>query len=100
MTILRKTATAGIAALALAGALAVSPAEAAWRGHRGGGFPVGGIIGGLALGALAAGAANSYYAPGPRYGAYGGYGGCAIERQPAYDRWGRFAGYRRVRVCY
>ncbi len=102
MTILSKTAAAGVAALTLAGALAITPAEAGWRGHRGGAPVAAGIIGGLALGALAAGSANAYYAPRAYYApapAYA-YGGCRIERQPAYNRWGHFAGWRRVRVCY
>ncbi len=106
MTIIRKTAVAAVAAAAFAGAVAVTPAEAGWRGHRGGAPIAAGIIGGLALGALAAGSANAYHAPRPYYAppaygaAYGAYGGCHLERQSVHDRWGRFAGWRRVRVCY
>lgn len=59
-----------------------------WR-HRGWGGPgpyVAGAIGGLALGAIAAGAANSY--------------DCVANRE-VYDEWGNFAGYQTVRVpCY
>ncbi len=80
----RKTFAGALAAAALVGSLAVSTeANAAWRHHGrwGGGAPVAGIVGGLALGALAAGAANSYYAPGPYYAAPA-YGGCHRERQP------------------
>ncbi|WP_051952967.1 hypothetical protein [Methylocapsa aurea] len=71
-----------------------------WRGGRwyGGGYNWGapvaaGILGGLALGAVA-GAAYPYggYAP--------AYGGCYMQNQPAYDGWGNFVGYRPVRVCY
>ena len=67
----------GAAALALAAGLtAAVPNEAAaqWRHHGGwhhgwrGPGVAAGVVGGLALGALAAGAANSYYAP-----AYGYY---------------------------
>ncbi len=49
-----------------------------------------GVIGGLAAGALIANA----YAPPVAYPA------CVLERQPLYDRFGGFVGYRRVRVCY
>jgi len=48
------------------------------------------VIGGLALGALAA----SAYPYGPGYP-----GGCAIRRQATYDAWGQFIGYRRVQYC-
>jgi hypothetical protein len=54
-----------------------------------------GVIGGLALGAVAASAANPYYGYGPYY-----YGGCYPQRQPAYDAYGHFLGYQTVRVCY
>ena len=71
-----------------------------WRGGRwyGGGYGWGapvaaGVIGGLALGALA----GSAYP----YGAYApAYGGCYLQNQPAYDAWGNFVGYQPVRVCY
>lgn len=59
-----------------------------------------GIIGGLALGALAAGAARSeprYYETYPAYGGYG-YGGCYWTNQRVYDGWG-YARWRRVQVC-
>jgi hypothetical protein len=116
MSVIRKTLTGALAAATLtAGIIAASaPAEAQWRRghHRGGwGAPVAaGVIGGLALGALAAQAAQPryYYAPGyttyPAYG-YGAYHypaytrTCWRQRQPAYDRWGNFVGYRSVRVC-
>ena len=59
-------------------------------GWRGPGPWVAGAIGGLALGAMAAGAANNY-----------GYGYGCVANQPVYDNWGNFVGYRRVRVaCY
>jgi hypothetical protein len=63
-----------------------------WRGGYGWGAPVAaGIIGGLALGALA-GAAYPY---GPAY-----YGGCYWQNRPVYDSWGNFAGYAPVQACY
>lgn len=49
-----------------------------------------GVIGGLAAGALIANA----------YGPPVAYSACALERQPLYDRFGGFVGYRQVRVCY
>ena len=90
-----------------------------WRGHWGGwhrpvgfyprhyyGYPYGyyrrrsnggavaaGLIGGFALGALAASAARpAYYYP-ATYGTT-----CWIERRRAYDRWGRLV-IQRVEVC-
>jgi hypothetical protein len=76
-----------------------------WRGGRGYGWGGGyygggwgapvaaGVIGGLALGALA----GSAYGYGP---AYYGYGRCYWQNQPAYDAWGNFSGYQPVQVCY
>lgn len=94
---LRKTIAGGLAAVAMAGTLAVSTTSAEARWRRGPGVAAG-IVGGLALGALAAGAySNRGYYGGP-YAAYGGYG-CYTERQPVYDQWGRFRGYQAVRVC-
>jgi hypothetical protein len=75
------------------GVAATATPAAAWEHHHGGwGGPVaGGIIGGLALGALASSAAapRGYYVE----------GGCWFERQPVVNRWGDVVGYRRVRVC-
>jgi len=106
MTMIRKTLTGAITALALGATVAATatPAAADWRGyhHRGnGGAIAAGVIGGLALGALAAGSARSYYAPAYGAPAYvgAGYGDCYLQDQPAYDRWGRFRGYRQVTVC-
>ncbi len=105
MTRIRKFLTVGVAALTLgATALSATPASAQWRHHggwggggwhRGGGGwgapAAAGIVGGLALGAIAAGAAS---------GGYGGGYGC-VANQPVYDDWGNFVGYQRVRVaCY
>jgi hypothetical protein len=49
-----------------------------------------GVIGGLAAGAIIA---NSYAPP-------VAYPGCSLQREPLYDRFGGFVGYRHVRVCY
>lgn len=109
-TILRKSIMGAVAALSLGATVVATatPAAADWRGrggyhqgwsggHRGWGGPVAaGVIGALALGALAA---NS----GPRYAepTYAtGYGDdCYRQDRPAYDRWGRFVGYRAATVC-
>ncbi len=112
MTIVRKTLTAAVTAITLFGAVAATTSEASagWRGghHRGGhggwGAPVAaGVIGALALGAFAAAAAPRHhqtYAP-QGYYPVAGYdpAPCYIENQPAYDAWGQFVGYQRVRVC-
>ena len=94
----------GAAALALAvGLTAAMPNEAAaqWR-HRGGWRGPGvaaGVVGGLALGALAAGAYNNgYYGSGPGYyAAAPAYGSCYLTTERVWN------GYtwvnRRVRVC-
>lgn len=69
-----------------------------YRHHRGnaGAAAAAGVIGGLALGALAAGAANrgGYYESYPAYG----YGDCYVTRQRVYDGWG-YPRWRRVQVC-
>jgi hypothetical protein len=71
-----------------------------YRGYRGPnpGAVAAGVVGGLALGAIAAGAAGAYGGPGYGYG-YGAYGApSCIANQPIYDGWGNFRGYRRVYV--
>jgi hypothetical protein len=110
---LRKATIGALAALTLgAGVTATATPSAAqgWRGgyrwHTGywhpgygwrnryygwGGPVAAGVIGGLALGALAGAA----YANGPVY-----YGGCYWQNQPVYDSWGNFAGYAPVQACY
>ena len=95
-----KSTVGGIAALSMLGAMASTPAEA-----RHGGEIAAGVIGGLALGAIAGSAAANangyngayapaYAAPQPYYG-----GGCYFQRQPVYDEDGELVGHRRVRVC-
>jgi hypothetical protein len=92
MTRFRKTITASLAALTIgAGVIATSASPAAaWGGYGwhhgwGGGGIAAGVLGGLALGAVAA-SASPYY---------GGYGCTAT--QGFYDSWG-YVHYRRVAV--
>lgn len=91
----KKVLSAGLVALTLAGtALATSSSAQAggghhhWHhrhhGHHWGGVAAAGVLGALAVGAIAA---NSYG------------GDCYIARQPVTDAWGNFMYYRRVRVC-
>ena len=97
----RKTALATLAAIGVAcAALGTSTsAEARWGGHHGwygGGFGPG-FVGGLALGAFAAGAPY-YWGGGPYYGGYYA-GGCYLRRRVVgYTSWGRPI-VRAVRVC-
>ena len=107
----RKTLAASAASLALAAVLATTPAFADWHGGRGGrshhghggwggGAIAAGIIGGLALGALAVGGSRRAYAE-PVYGADPVYDGpvCYRAARSTYDAWGRYVGERMVRVC-
>ena len=98
MTSFPKALAVGAALLTLSGAVATSstPAQA-----RDGGAIAAGVLGGLAVGAIAGSAAsnsNGYYrggyAPAPAYD-----GGCYFERRPVYDDYGEVIGHRRVRVC-
>ena len=58
-----------------------------------------GLIGALAIGAIASQAqAAPAYGPGYGYG-YGYRQPCRIETRKAYDAWG-YAHWQRVRVCY
>jgi hypothetical protein len=90
----KKFLTAGLVALTLTGStLAASSSVEAkpyhWHHHHHGrywgGAAAAGLLGALAVGAIAA---NSY-----------GYGGCYFAKQPVTDGWGNFLYYRRVRVC-
>jgi hypothetical protein len=107
----RKTLAASAASLALAAVLATTPASADWHGgyggrghhgHRGwgGGAIAAGIIGGLALGALAVGGSRRAYAE-PVYATDPVYDGpvCHRAARPVYDAWGRYVGERMVRIC-
>lgn len=90
-----KFATAALATLTLGGSLlaAAAPAQAyyykPWKPYYGPGPVAAGVIGGLALGAVAASAAAS--------SGYG-YGGCYITRREVVDVYGNVY-LRRVRVC-
>ena len=99
------TTLAAVGTIAVASVAAPTSASAqwrgGWRGHHGGwggGAVAAGVLGGLALGAVAA---NSY----PYYGGYGygpayayGPGGCYLQRERVWDGFGWRI--RRVRVCY
>jgi hypothetical protein len=103
---LKKAGVFGLAALTIAASTAASVTPAAaqrwhrhgywgpgWGWHRGydwGGAVAAGVLGGLALGALAGSAYAYPYS----------YGGCYWQSQPAYDAWGNFMGYHLVEVCY
>ncbi len=80
-----------IVAASLIGLLTAQPASAGW-GHHGGGFGVvaaAGLLGGLAIGALASQPAH--------YPAYGGYPPrCYPTRQPVFDAYGNIVGYRPI----
>jgi hypothetical protein len=93
---IKKTAIASLAALTLAGGvLATSTsAEARWYGHRGwgGGWAGPAIVGGLALGALAA--SRPY-----GYGAYAYDDGCLRRHVVGHTVYGRPI-FRTVNVCY
>jgi hypothetical protein len=96
----RKAAIGALAALTLGTSVVTTTTPAAARGW---GVPVAaGIIGGLALGAIAASARPHYYAPPPAYAyppepAY--YPVCRTESRPVYGPWHEFLGWRPVRVC-
>lgn len=102
MTLTRTTLTATLSALALGGALLThaAPAQAGpWHHHHHGGAIAAGVIGGLALGALAARPAYAY----PAYPTY--YGSPVYDPPSCYtvsrrfvDVWGRVV-IRREEVC-
>jgi hypothetical protein len=91
----RKTLIASLSALTLGTAVIASaaPAEARpWRYH--GGAVAAGVVGGLALGAVAASAHTVYVAP-----AYN-VPSCARVRQPVTDGFGNVLYVRTVKVCH
>ena len=91
-TMLKKSITASITALVLAGSIAATSAPAEARYGRNAAF-FGGLVGGLAVGALAAGAYQGGYYD-------SGYASdCYFERRPVFNHWGDTIGYRRVRIC-
>ncbi|PWB84257.1 MAG: hypothetical protein C3F11_02300 [Methylocystaceae bacterium] len=89
----KKFLTAGLIASTLSGSVLATSSSAQaggyWHhghhGHYWGGAAAAGVLGALAVGAIAA---NSY-----------GGGECYITRQPVTDAWGNFLYTRRVRVC-
>lgn len=102
-TFSRKTLTATLAALTIGATVLASssPASAGyWRHrHHHGGAVAAGVIGGLALGALAASAARPAYAA-PVYGAYEPVYApeCYTVKRRVVDGWGNVY-VRRVRYC-
>jgi predicted lipid-binding transport protein (Tim44 family) len=85
---LKKTLVSGLVALTAIATLAAAPAQAKPFPHPHHGFGrwgVGGLIGGLALGALAVSAASSY--------------DCGTIRQAEIDQYGNIVGYRYVPAC-
>ncbi len=82
-----KSVAVGLAALGLSAALAATPAFASNGRH--GAFAAG-MIGGLAIGGLAASGATPALQP--------AYRDCWIESRPIYHA-GLFYGYREARVC-
>ena len=132
MSIARKSLTAALGAAVVAGGALVSTgAEAGHRHHHRdrSGAIVAGVIGGLAVGALAAAVASrpsrayadtyhypagGYYPSSGYHPAYSGYvpatswrdghgyqpvRECYKERRQVYDRWGNYMGVQKVRVC-
>lgn len=96
---LKSTALAAVAAVTLGTALVPSQAEARW-GYRGGAVAAG-IIGGIAAGALIAGAtrpAYGYYAPAYYAPAYYGPACFRVRERVWSDYRGRFVTVRRT-VC-
>ena len=88
----KKALAVSLAALTMPAAVAATstPAAAA-HGHHAA-FAAG-LLGGLAVGAIAAGGVAPYYSAGPYYD------DCWIDSRPVYNHWGDFVGYRRVSVC-
>ena len=94
-TTMKKAAIASLASLTLAGGILATStaAEARYYGHRVGGWVGPAVVGGLALGALAA--SRPYYG----YGAYGYDDGCLRRRIVGHTVYGRPI-FRTVNVCY
>jgi hypothetical protein len=92
-TFKKLTTAVALASLFATGCLAIAtPAAAGWGWRHGGwGAPVAaGLLGGLAVGAIAGAVAQPAY-----------YGGdpCYLANRPVTDAWGNIVGYRRVQVC-
>ena len=102
----KKLLTAGLCAATLGGSM-VSFADPAEARNRRGAAVAAGVVGGLAVGALAAGAASRAYAePAPAYRVRPAYGvrshyvdeDCYQVRRRYVDQWGRTI-VRRETVC-
>jgi hypothetical protein len=95
MNAISKKIVAIVAGATLIAANLASPASAAgWKGGHhhggyGGGAAAAGVLGVLALGAIAASAAAASAEP----------TNCVIEKRPAYNAYGNFVGYKKIRVC-
>ena len=87
---MKKFVTATIAALTIAGTIAVSAGTAEAKFGRKGAL-LGGIAAGLVGAAILGSAAHAHGGP--------VYGDCWTEKRPVYNRWGDFRGYRYIRVC-
>ncbi len=87
----KKTLTAALSAVALAGAIAATSAPAEARSGRNAAWIAGGVAAGL-LGAAVV--SNAYAAPAYEYAP-----SCWREKQPVYNRFGEIVGYRTMRVC-
>jgi hypothetical protein len=92
-TFKKLTTAVAVASLVATGSLAIAtPAAAGWGwGHGGWGAPVAaGLLGGLAVGAIAGAVGQPAY-----------YGGdpCYLANRPVTDAWGNIVGYRRVQIC-
>lgn len=75
------------------------PYRYGYRRYNNGGAVAAGVIGGLALGALAANAARpAYYGGYPAYRTVGYAPGCYVTRERRVNRFGELV-VRRVRVC-
>jgi hypothetical protein len=85
----KKTLTAALGAVALAGSITASSAPAEARSYRGAAWVAGGLAAGLVGAAIVS---NAYAAP-----AYAA--SCWRERRPVFNRYGDVVAYRVIRVC-
>ena len=87
------TVAVALASLVATGSLAAAtPAAAGWGWRHGGGWGVpvaAGLLGALAVGAIAGAASQPAYYGGP----------CYPANRPVIDAWGNVVGYRPTRVC-
>jgi len=88
-SMVKKGLLSGLATLSLGASIAATSTPAVAQAGFGWGLGAG-LLGGIAIGALAT---RPYYYPPP-------YPGCYVTRRPVYDPYGNFVGYRPVRACY